>query len=67
VLWILASALQQVRRRILFPLHTHGCNGWVRWNHSPLHMGGLCDKLLLIQYITEVWGDIPWRLIFIRG
>jgi hypothetical protein len=30
VLRILASALQQVRRRILFPLHTHGCNGWVR-------------------------------------
>lgn len=48
VLRILASALQQVRRRILFPLHTHGCNGWVRWNHSPLHMGGVCDKLLLI-------------------
>lgn len=30
VLQILASALQQVRRRILFPSHTHGCNGWVR-------------------------------------
>jgi hypothetical protein len=30
VLRIFASALQQVRRRILFPLHTHGCNGWVR-------------------------------------
>jgi len=30
VLRILASALQQVRRTIFFPLHTHRCNGWVR-------------------------------------